>query len=132
MNSNIVLRQAKIKEYSDPKEPPKVEKNSNGNWNIMYGKTKITLQPFDVTPSSMHKMIADIEGVEIIVQDGCANAQEVLVQTQGKKVVNSVRVNDKIECLSLIETLFKQFKRLFVPHWDNLTEVNKVRLDVER
>ena len=127
--NNLVLRVAKKKIYS---ELPKVETNENGNITFTYGNIKITTKPFDVTASSMHKIIADIEGTEIIVQDGCANAQEVLVQTQGKKVVNSVRVNDKIECLSLIETLFKQFKRLFVPHWDNLTEVNKVRLDVER
>tara|TARA_R100001015_G_C4475277_1_gene57572 strand:+ start:128 stop:499 length:372 start_codon:yes stop_codon:yes gene_type:complete len=121
MNSNIMLRQAKIKEYSDPKEPPKVEKNSNGNWSVMYGKTKITLQPFDVTPSSMHKLIADIEGTEIIVQDECMNTQEVLVQTQGKHTIHEMRVNDKLSICRLVDA----FKNLF-----NIGDLTKVRMSV--
>ena len=121
MNSNIVVRQAKIKEYSDPKEPPKVEKNSNGNWNVMYGKTKITLQPFDVTASSCHKMIADIEGTEIIVQDECSNTQEVLVQTQGKHTIHEMRVNDKFSITRLIDSFTNLFK---------IGDLTKVRMSV--
>ena len=121
MNSNIMLRLAKIKDYSDPKEPPKVEKNYNGNWSVMYGKTKITLQPFDVTPSSCHKLIADIEGTEIIVQDECANTQEVLVQTQGKHTIHEMRVNDKLSICRLVDA----FKNLF-----NIGNLTKVRMSV--
>ena len=121
MNSNIMLRLAKIKDYSDPKEPPKVEKNSNGNWSVMYGKTKITLQPFDVSPSSMHKLIADIEGTEIIVQDECSNTQEVLVQTQGKHTIHEMRVNDKLSICRLVDA----FKNLF-----NIGNLTKVRMSV--
>jgi|TARA_B100000035_G_scaffold233669_1_gene201948 hypothetical protein len=126
---NLVLRITKHKVQS---LKPEIKTNSNGNTTFTNGKIKLTTQPFDATASSCHRAIIDIEGVEFIIQESCSNGLEVLIQTQGKKVVNSVRVNDKIECLSLIETLFKQFKRLFVPHWDNLTEVNKVRIDVER
>ena len=121
MNSNIMLRQAKIKEYSDPKEPPKVEKNSNGNWTIMFGKTKITLQCFDKTASSCHKMIADIEGTEIIVQDECSNTQEVLVQTQGKHTIHELSANDKFSITRLIDSFTNLFK---------IGDLTKVRMSV--
>ena len=106
--NNLVLRVAKKKIYS---ELPKVETNKNGNITFTYGNIKITTKPFDVTASSCHRLIADIEGTEIIVQDECSNTQEVLVQTQGKHTIHELSANDKFSITRLIDS-FKNFLKL--------------------
>ena len=116
--NNLVLRVAKKKIYS---ELPKVETNENGNITFTYGNIKITTKPFDVTASSCHRLIADIEGTEIIVQDECSNTQEVLVQTQGKHTIHEMRVNDKLSICRLVDA----FKNLF-----NIGNLTKVRMSV--
>ena len=116
--NNLVLRVAKKKIYS---ELPKVETNKNGNITFTYGNIKITTKPFDVTASSCHRLIADIEGTEIIVQDECSNTQEVLVQTQGKHTIHELSANDKFSITRLIDA----FTNLF-----NIGNLTKVRMSV--
>jgi|TARA_X000001382_G_C3151803_1_gene173228 hypothetical protein len=119
---NLILRVAKNKIYS---ETPLITTNDNGNIVFTYGKLKVTCSPFDMSASSTHKMIADIQGTEILVQDSCSNAQEVLVQTQGKKVIDEVRVNDKLSLRQLVDK-FTGFFGFF-----NNRDFTKVRLDVQ-
>ena len=71
--------------------------------------------------SSCHRLIADIEGTEIIVQDECSNTQEVLVQTQGKHTIHELSANDKFSITRLIDS----FKNLF-----NIGNLTKVRMSV--
>tara|TARA_R110002110_G_scaffold54412_2_gene156220 strand:- start:5 stop:379 length:375 start_codon:yes stop_codon:yes gene_type:complete len=119
---NLILRVAKNKIYS---ETPLITTNDNGNTVFTYGKIKMTCSPFDMSASSTHKMIADIQGLEFLVQEGASNTQEVLVQTQGKKVIDEISVNDKLSLRQLVNK-FTGFFGFFTNK-----DFTKVRLDVQ-
>jgi hypothetical protein len=117
-----ILRVTKNKKYS---EKPLLTTNAKGNVNFKFGYLNMTCDPFRKSPSSAFNLIVDLKGTEILAQQGLLNTQEILIQTQGKKVIREIRVNDKLSLRQLVDK-FTGFFGFFTNK-----DFTKVRLDVQ-